>query len=58
MFHIRPEAGDLKPGFNIYPWSDRRYNVGFILMIGEWAWKVRYAPHVRRFYSYTMRLAA
>lgn len=55
MFHIRPEGSMYWPGFNFYPWSERKYSIGFVLVIGDWAWRLRYAPHVRTFYCYTTR---
>ena len=53
MFHIVGEGMERKQGFNFYPWSERRSSIGFVLLIGNWFWRLRYAPHVRKFYCYT-----
>ena len=48
--YIRPEGSELGLGFNFYPWNERRYSVGFILYFRSWWWRLRWAPHVHRFY--------
>ncbi|MDE2472614.1 MAG: hypothetical protein KGL35_28780 [Bradyrhizobium sp.] len=46
MFHIRKEGGPVKTGFNFYPWSERKYSIGFIFKLGKIDWWFRIAPHV------------
>lgn len=49
--HVRPEGGILRNGLNIYPWSERRAHIGFILQFGRWRWRWRYSFLARRVFS-------
>lgn len=51
LFKVRAEGELIEYGFNFYPWSTRKYSIGFILRFAkDWQWRLRYAPHVKKFY--------
>lgn len=52
MFHIRGEGQLVRWGFNFYPWSERRYSIGFIFAITNHHFTLRYAPHVKILHCY------
>jgi hypothetical protein len=57
MIYATSEAGDLSsPGIHFYPWSERKYSLGFRL---SWQWRgmfhvamVRWSVRCRRFFWY------
>lgn len=55
MFHIRAEGKEVRKGFNIYPWCERKWSVGFEFVWNRFALCCRYAPHVKRFHFYVGR---
>lgn len=58
MFHIRGEGEKVRNGFNFYPWRERKWSIGFIFVWNKFAWRVRYAPHIRYLHCYVERDAA
>ena len=56
MFHIRGEGQKVHNGFNIYPWRERKYSIGFIFVWNDFVLWCRYAPHIKRLYCFTERV--
>ena len=55
MFYLRGEGEVIRNGFNFYPWSDRKYSVGFILRLGRYQWRCRFAVKTKKLHCYLIK---